>query len=51
MEEKDKKRGIYENEDSTKYGEFVSSYFGWMTSKKQKQRAEELEDITKKKEK
>ena len=36
-------------EDSTKYGEFISSYFGWTTLKKQKQRAEELEDITKKK--
>lgn len=38
-----------EKEDSTKYGEFISSYFGWTTLKKQKQRAEELEDITKKK--
>ena len=38
-------------EDATKYGEFVSSFFGWITPKHQKERAEELEklDRTKKK--
>ena len=48
MDKKDKDEQK-EKEDSTKYGEFISSYFGWTTLKKQKQRAEELEDITKKK--
>ena len=48
MNKKDKDEQT-EKEDSTKYGEFISSYFGWTTLKKQKQRAEELEDITKKK--
>lgn len=47
MDKKNKKetKDIYE--DTTKYGEFVSSYFGWTTLEKQKQRAEELENITK----
>lgn len=33
------------SEDATKYGEFVSSYFGWVTSKIQKDRVEEMENI------
>ena len=33
-------------EDSTKYGEFVSSYFAWITLDGQKEKAKELEDIT-----
>lgn len=37
-----------EVEDTTKYGEFISSYFGWTTLSKQKKRAEELENIEKK---
>ena len=32
-------------EDATKYGEFVSSYFGWVTPKQQKEKAEKLEKI------
>ena len=32
-------------EDATKYGEFVSSYFGWITPKQQKERAKKLEKI------
>ncbi len=38
-------------EDATKYGEIVSSFFGWITPKHQKDRAEELEKLgrTKKK--
>jgi len=36
-----------QKEDSTKYGEFISSYFGWITLDQQKKRAEELENITK----
>ena len=39
---------IEEQEDATKYGEFISSYFGWNTLKNQKQRAEKLEKITQK---
>lgn len=35
-----------EIEDATKYGEFISSYFGWISMEKQKKRAIELEDIT-----
>ena len=35
-------------EDATKYGEFVSSYFVWIPLSKQKETAEELENITKK---
>ena len=37
------------SEDRTKYGEFVSSYFGWITPKQQKERAEKLEKIGKQK--
>lgn len=33
-------------EDVTKYGEFVSSYFAWLTLDKQKEKANEIEDIT-----
>ena len=40
---------ILENEDTTQYGEFISSYFAWIPLAKQKKRAKELEDITKKK--
>ena len=36
-------------EDSTKYGEFISSYFGWITLDKQKQRAKEMDKMTKEK--
>ena len=38
-------------EDTTKYGEFVSSYFAWVSLPMQKERVEELENITKKKDK
>lgn len=43
-EEKRRKR---EAEDATKYGEFVCSYFNWISLDKQKEVAEELEDMTK----
>ena len=33
-------------EDATKYGEFISSFFTWITPKEQKNRAEELENMT-----
>ena len=42
MEEKER------NEDTTKYGEFISSYFAWLTLEKQKEIANKLSDITKK---
>lgn len=38
-------------EDATKYGEFISSYFAWISLPDQKEKAEELENITKKQEK
>lgn len=34
-------------EDTTKYGEFVSSYFAWLTLEKQKRNAKKMEDMTK----
>ena len=38
-------------EDATKYGEFVSSYFAWVTLPEQKKKAEEMQEMTKKEEK
>ena len=38
-------------DDSTKYGEFISSYFEWITPEEQKRKASELQNITKNKEK
>ena len=35
-------------EDTTKYGEFVSSYFAWIPLPEQKEKAKRLENITKK---
>lgn len=58
MEEKIKKQekekqvedGVSEvGEDATKYGEFISSYFAWVSLPEQKEKVEELEDITKNK--
>ena len=34
-------------EDATQYGEFISSYFAWIPLPKQKERAEELDNMTK----
>lgn len=33
-------------EDVTKYGEFVSSYFAWISPERQKKRANEMENMT-----
>lgn len=33
-------------EDVTKYGEFVSSYFAWLTLDKQKNQAKKMEKMT-----
>ena len=38
-------------EDSTKYGDFISSYFACVSLPKQKEKVEELENITKKRDK
>jgi len=46
MEENKNKKEY--GEDATKYGEFVSSYFGWISPEEQKKKAEKLENITKK---
>ena len=35
-------------EDTTKYGEFISSYFAWLPPEKQKERAKEIDEMTKK---
>ena len=44
----DKENKIIEDENTTKYGEFVSSYFAWVPLKKQKERTEEMEKMTSK---
>ena len=46
----DEEKSILEIEDTTKYGEFVSSYFAWITLDGQKKRAKKLDEITKPKE-
>ena len=38
-------------EDATKYGEFISSYFAWVSLPEQKEKVEELQNMTKNKEK
>lgn len=40
-----------EKEDFTKYGEFVSSLFRWISPENQKDRVDQLEKITKNREK
>lgn len=35
-------------EDTTKYGEFISSYFAWLSLDKQKDIVNRLEEATKK---
>lgn len=34
--------------DSTKYGEFISTYFAWIPLNEQKRKAEEMDKMTKK---
>ena len=36
-----------EMEDVTKYREFISSYFAWLTPERQKKRAKEIDEMTK----
>lgn len=46
--EKQVEYGVAEvGEDATKYGEFISSYFAWVSLPKQKEKVEELESMTK----
>ena len=45
----DKSESLLE-EDVTKYGEFVTSYFAWIPLDKQKKKAEQLDQMTKTKE-
>lgn len=50
-EEKEKQveEGVCEvGEDATKYGEFISTYFAWVSLPEQKEKVKKLEDITKK---
>lgn len=46
MEDKKDKVWRRENEDATKYGEFISSFFAWKTPKEQKEIADKLANIT-----
>lgn len=39
---------IEEEEDVTKYGEFVSSYFAWLTLERQKKQTRKMENMTNK---
>lgn len=39
----------YNGEDVTKYGEFVTSYFAWVGTQKQKETVSKLENIEKNK--
>jgi hypothetical protein len=51
MKEEKDMNGIDKNEeieDVTKYGEFVTTYFAWVTPERQKKRAKELDEMTKK---
>lgn len=47
MEKENKKHEV--GEDSTKYGEFISSYFAWISLPEQKAKAKSLEEMTKRK--
>lgn len=46
--EKQIEYGVSEvGDDATKYGEFISSYFAWISLPEQKEKAEELQNMTK----
>ena len=47
--EQNKKMNMEAGEDSTKYVEWMPSFFEWVTPEKQKNRAEELNNMTKNK--
>lgn len=42
----EKNKNHIDEEDATKYGEFISSYFAWKTLDKQKEIADKLANIT-----
>ena len=47
MEDKNNNPEKFEiGEDATKYGEFISSYFAWLSPEEQKKKAQELQNIT-----
>lgn len=46
---KEDKEDAFNVEDTTKYGEFISSYFAWIPPEKQKEKSEKLDNMTKKK--
>lgn len=48
MDKKGEDRKIEVGEDATKYGEFISSYFAWVSLPEQKEKVEKLEEMTKK---
>ena len=48
-EEKIQDYKVEVGEDATKYGEFISSYFAWISLPEQKEKAQKLEEITKNK--
>ncbi len=50
-ENKEQDHKVEVGEDATKYGEFISSYFAWISLPEQKEKAKKLENITKKEEK
>lgn len=48
--EKQVEYGISEvGEDATKYGEFITSYFAWVSLPEQKEKAQKLQKMTEKK--
>ena len=50
MNKKQEKIHPGDGEDATKYGEFVSSYFAWISLPDQKKKAQELAKMTEKNE-
>lgn len=48
MDKKEKQTHPEVGEDATQYGEFISSYFAWIPLQKQKEKAEEMDKMTKK---
>ena len=45
--EKQEQYGVSEvGEDATKYGEFISSYFAWVSLPEQKEKAQKLQEMT-----
>lgn len=47
-EEKIEDLNVEVGEDATKYGEFISSYFAWVSLPQQKEKVEELQNMTEK---